>query len=434
MAKNMALTLIIGMVMVLSAFSVLGEGSGEVADTHRVVVSLLNQDPDPVSTGNFVDLRFKFENYGLKEARGIEVMFLDTGVFSLVSASERTEMIGTLSGRQINIDGYIVKYRVRIANGAVEGEHEAKLKYRIDGGAWREPAPFIVSVRDPRPLLAITKVMSVPEKVSPGKEATFTLTIENLASKDMKDIRVNLGLVMIRAATTSITVEELPFSPIGTTNEIIIEHLASRAIKEVSFRLLTEATAESKVYKIPTTITYSDYSEGNYSTSGYASFVIQSEPDLTVTVEGNTITAPGQRGTISLKFVNKGIDDIKFLNVKLRSHDHYTTLSPEEVYVGNIDSDDYETEDFELLLSDDCCEESGKIFLPLELSYKDDANQDYEIVLDDLAFTVYSEEEREALGLDDGDSKTGIIIVVLIVAVGLVVYYLMRKRKRAKKK
>ena len=49
-------SLIASMVLFLIAgvFIVSAEGSGEVTNSHRIVVTLLNQEPDPVRPGNYV--------------------------------------------------------------------------------------------------------------------------------------------------------------------------------------------------------------------------------------------------------------------------------------------------------------------------------------------------------------------------------------------
>ena len=66
--------------------------------------------------------------------------------------------------------------------------------------------------------------------------------------------------------------------------------------------------------------------------------------------------------------------DIKFLNVKLDKAEGYKVLSPYEVYIGNIDSDDYETADFKINV-DKASKE--KVILPLTIEYNDANNQEY---------------------------------------------------------
>jgi len=53
-------------------------------------------------------------------------------------------------------------------------------------------------------------------------------------------------------------------------------------------------------------------------------------------------------GTVSIKFVNKGATDARFLNIILKKSDDYETISSDNVYIGDLDSDDYETADFKI--------------------------------------------------------------------------------------
>ena len=53
-----------------SSYAVVNE---TISDSGRVVVTLINQEPDPVSPGNSVDLRFRIENRGGDTLKDVEV-------------------------------------------------------------------------------------------------------------------------------------------------------------------------------------------------------------------------------------------------------------------------------------------------------------------------------------------------------------------------
>ncbi|NOZ81276.1 MAG: hypothetical protein GXP63_06415 [DPANN group archaeon] len=432
MKKSMLMILLVfGLAFGLAA-NAMAAGSGEVVDSYRIKVSLLNQDPDPVNQGNFVDLRFKFENYGLREAENIEVRLPDQGPFSMVREADRLQEVGTLTGRQTEVDGKVIKYRVNVANNAGEGDYDVNIQYRIDGGAWQEPSPFTVTVRQTRPQLAVLKAVTEPGRVVPGQDATLTLTLENMAEKDFKDVRVTFQVVSFTTTTTTISKEELPFSPLGTTNELIVGTMPRRSQKEVAFSFTTDPTADITVYKLPVLISYADYFGNNYSTTQYTTIVLEAKPELSVTVDSSDLSKPGQKGDITLKFVNRGIEDIKFLTADLHDDDHLTVLSSNEVYVGNIDSDDYETADFTVYLKDGCCED-GTFSLPLSIRFRDGSNRAYADEPKDVNLRIYTEEQQERFGIQQSSSSVGIIIVVLIVVLGLFVYLYLRRRKKKKK-
>jgi len=129
---------------------------------------------------------------------------------------------------------------------------------------------------------------------------------------------------------------------------------------------------------------------------------------------------------VSIRFVNKGVTDIKFLYVKVKESSDIKVLSTPGSYLGNIDSDDYETADFEINVVEG---KEGIAILPLEIEYKDAINRDY-VVEKNLEIRIYSEEDLEKLGEKEGNPVIGTIIVIVIVAGLLVIYFYMRKRKK----
>ena len=58
----------------------------------------------------------------------------------------------------------------------------------------------------------------------------------------------------------------------------------------------------------------------------------------------------------------------------MKESEKYEIVSPAEVYVGNIDSDDYETADFKISLNK---VKEKEVILPLSLEYKDANNNEY---------------------------------------------------------
>jgi len=92
------------------------------ARTEFIIITLINQEPDPVGPGKNVDVRFKFDNNGTDEARNIEVEILPEYPFSLNPGRGAVRNIGTMQSRQAGDVGVIVKYKLRVDKNAVEGE------------------------------------------------------------------------------------------------------------------------------------------------------------------------------------------------------------------------------------------------------------------------------------------------------------------------
>ncbi|RMF06720.1 hypothetical protein D6764_01585, partial [Candidatus Woesearchaeota archaeon] len=188
---------------------------------------------------------------------------------------------------------------------------------------------------------------------------------------------------------------------------------------------ITDPEAELGLYKVPVKLSYRDTNGDNFSSTNYIGILVASTPEVYASLDESEITKAGTSGKVSVKFVNKGISDIKFLDVKLEQSDDYDLLSADEVYIGNIDSDDYETVDFKLFVKPT---DKRFIDLPLTYSYRDANNKLFE-EKQVLKLRLYSEEELKKYGFVKEKSFSGLLIVAVVLIAGYFVWRRFRKRK-----
>ena len=383
-------------------------------ETSQIEVTLINQEPDPAEPGNYVDVRFKLDNNGSEEARNVEVEILHQYPFSLDPGREALRSAGTLQSRQRGDVGVIAKYRLRIDKNAVEGENEIKARYRIDKGVWIEPEDFFIDVQTHDAILAVDSVSVDKEFFEPGSSGILRIGIVNEADSLIKDIKARLDLGGV------------PFVPLKSTNEKSVYQIDAKKTHEFSFELLAKPEAESGVYQVPLRISYSDELGKGYIKNGTIGIIIGAKPDLRVTLEESKIYESGKAGEVIVKVVNKGLTDIKFVNIKLAGSDRYRTISNDEVYLGNIDSDDFETADFSIYLKPT---KDKAIALPLILEYKDANNNDY---LDEikLSLNLYSSADAKKFGLKKENRFVGFLIAAIIVVAGVLYYRKSMKKKK----
>ena len=220
----------------------------------------------------------------------------------------------------------------------------------------------------------------------------------------------------------------LPFATLGSTNEKSIYKIDAKGNYEFDFKILANPEAKSRVYQVPLKIAYSDDLGKSYSRNGTIGIIIGAKPDLSVTLDSYGIFESVDSGQIVVKVVNKGVIDVKFMNVKLMPGDDYTILSNDESYLGNIDSDDYETADFKIFIKKS---NKKQAVLPLVLEYKDANNNNFKDNVK-LPLKIYSTAEAKKLGLIKGDGKTGFVVIIVVIVLGLIFY--RRWRKAGKKK
>jgi len=386
-----------------------------IVNSYIMKVSMLNQIPDPAEPGKYVDIRFKFENNGSKTAENIEAEILPGYPFSLDPGTSAIKSVGSINPQQKGDNGVIIKYKLRVDKDALEGQSEIKLRYKLKGEGWVTLPEFKINIQPYDALLLLDEVVSTPATIIPGEKAKVEITFSNIAEILLKKIRVKMKL------------GNAPLAPIGSTDEKVIEKIDKNERSKVSFDLIGEPDGKAGVYKVPVEYVYFDNLGNEYARNSTIGLIVGSEPDLSVIIDSTTIYQAGKKGEVTIKIVNKGVSDIKLLNVKLAESDGYSTISPSEVYVGNIDSDDYETAEFTMFVKGT---KENKVVLPVTLEYKDANNVEYVDKLN-LELPLYDTSEAKKFGLVKGNGTSGFFVIILIVVVGFFGY---RKWKKKKKK
>ncbi|MBI3027473.1 hypothetical protein HYY70_05145 [Candidatus Woesearchaeota archaeon] len=388
-------------------------------ESPRIAVSLASQDPDPVEPGKIVEVSFKLDNQG---ALAKEVVFeiMPEYPFSILPGESSAKDVGTLGTSQDTATSVFVKYKLKVDQTAVDGNHEMKVRYKISGfDSWTTVEDLTVKVQSKDAILSIEKVSTIPEIVAPGSKARLVIDLKNHATSLLKDIKVTLDLGKSGDKVT-------PFAPIGSTNEKVIPLINAQSSVPLDFNLVVDPNAGSNVYKVPLDLQYSDILNKNHSKTLTLALIVGVEPDVSVYIDSTKVYTAGNTGDVTVKIVNKGLTDIKFLNVKLDKSENYKVLSPYEMYIGNIDSDDYETADFRLSVEKTS---KDKAVLPLIIEYKDANNKDYTKKVN-LELPLYSNSEAKKLGLVESSNYSLIFVVVIVLAAAFFTYGIWKKRRK----
>ena len=246
----------------------------------------------------------------------------------------------------------------------------------------------------------------------PGEESNLDITIRNTINEDVEDVSLNLVFT------------NLPFIPIGGS-ERSTDKIKEDKEKTFSFTIKSSQDIAPGNYNIPYTLGYTNSNSEKIIKQGSIGVVVSANTELKISteLENNVL---GQKGKITLKIVNSGFGDIKFVNVKINPSG-YTILSSSSNYIGNIASDDFETSSFDVIFNEDKAKLIGVI------EYKDFNNNDKTEIID-IPLKVYTKEEAINLGVIQ-NSKTPIYIgIVVILIILFFIYRTIRKRLRKNNK
>jgi hypothetical protein len=391
-------------------------------------INFINQDPDPVEPGEYVDVRWKMENLGDETLENVEIEFVATYPFSV---DENPVKSYAKIDSQIKDDaGIIIKYKVRVDENAIEGSNLIKIKYRSDDSTWTTQE-YDINVQTVDANLGIMSIETVPTNILPGDEFELRIKVKNLADSTINDVNMKLDLLLSTITTGSMTttksdiLDSLPFAPTKSATEKKIRNIKQGEEVVFTYSLIAYADAEAKVYKIPIELGYYDGIGTQYAKEDIVGIIIQSKPDLRVILESSEISAQGTKGEVSVKFVNKGLTDVKLLNVMLKESDNYDIISPSEVYIGNIESDDYESADFEIY-----AKVNNLADLPIPVTYEYmDANNNK--IVEESTLNVKLCTEGDPSCTEKKNNKNAIYgLVAVLIIVGFFIVRAILKRKK----
>jgi len=264
---------------------------------------------------------------------------------------------------------------------------------------------FLVTVASGSAQIAIDSFHSSPATVQPGEEIDLKITLENVGEEDITGIVISLDL------------NDVPFAPIESSSEKVIDEIQEGDKEILSFPLLALSDAEAQTYKIPVTITYEDSTK-----TSLISLEVVTDARLNVLLEDSELFLMDEPGKVTIKMVNEGLTQIKFLEVTLLESSRYEILSPSTLYIGEVDTGDFETEEFTIL------PKTENPDLTFRLEYRDTNNKEF-VEEEELSVTVYSTEKAKELGLIKENNVFTWLLILLVLALAIGVW-LRRKHTR----
>ena len=381
-----------------------------------ISVSVSKYDPYPATPGQTVRVWLLVQNTGETDAKDVKVEVIGQEPFTVYN-DDSVKTISSLGGQK----DYLVDFNLKVDDNAVEGNNNLKIRYGVGTTDTEVDIPIYVQAKDST--LTIDNVQMNPTEISPGSDGTLTITVKNNAPSTMTDLDMKLQLQAIIGGV----LVDLPFAPMDSGTEHKVYQLEPGNSTDFTYDLRAYPDATSKVYKIPFTLTYFDSLGNAKNKSDYVGVVVNGVPDISMLIDKTDLSMQKRAGSITLKIINKGVSDIKFLNVILQKSPDFDSLSNSDTtYVGNLVSDDYQTAEYNI----DVKSKANTITIPVTLQYQDSNNKYYE-----KNFNV----ELNLVDSSKLNAQTGIggyswisIIVVLIIGFGVWRYFKNKSKKNKK--
>jgi len=381
-----------------------------------LTMSVSKYDPYPATPGQTVKVWILVQNKGDVDAKNVQVEVVPESPFTPYN-QESTKTISMLGAQK----DYLLDFNLKVDDNAAEGDNNLKIKFGADNSLMQEKnLNIFVQTKDST--LSIESVTVKPKEIVPGTDGTLTIRVKNTAPSTMTDLSMKLQL----QAFVGSTLIDLPFAPMDSGTERRVYKLESGESADFNYTLRAYPDAVSKVYKIPFTLTYYDSIGNQKNKTDYVGVIINDNPDISVVVDKTDITKQVRTGAITLKVINKGVTDIKFLNIIIQKSNDFELLSNSDTtYLGNLVSDDYQSAEYKLSLKST----NEQVVIPVTLEYRDANNNYYEKNFNVNLNTIDSTKLNPTKGIA-GYSWISIIIVILI-GLGIWKYF---KNKNIKNK
>ena len=380
-----------------------------VTSANEMKIDLLRYDPSPVQPGDTTDIWFEIINLKDVPMNDFDVTFVEDYPFKLLSDK-------TIHFSRLDAGGKIqFKFQVEVNTNANEATNNVFIQYysRTSGSITSEP--FVVTVKRLGSIVSTAIGIKQSEgeiaRIAPGSVADVEVSIKNSADSVMKDVIVALDL----SAST------MPFAPVGMTTEQKIKSIAAGSEASVIYKLIATPDAAAGVYKIPLKIKYYDEVGDFHNTSDIVGITVGAEPKLMVVLDSTELTKSNTKGKVVLKVINYGTTDVKFAMLNVLDGESFKKFTSGENYIGNVDSDDYETVEFRVEANAD------SITMPVLLEYMDANNVQYSET-QNVEITLYTPSD---LGVTQ--SSTWVYVLVIIVLIGAYIGYRNYKHKKQQK-
>lgn len=370
--------------------------------TPEINIAVLKYEPYPAEPGKYFDLWINIENAGLAEARQFSFELKPSYPFSIDLNENSTRYFGSIAASS----NAFVKYVVRVAPDAVQGWNRLEYRYKTSGGLWVS-GNLSIYVRASDSSVNIEKTQTFPDQIAPGQKGELEIAIKNMGSSVIKDVTVKLDL------------SSLSMYSVGAATEKKLYLIQPGETSTFSFNLLAGPELDAGAYRIPVNVSYYDWTGTRFSKTDYATIIVGDAPQISVGIEKSEIYSAGQRGTVTFKIINTGLTGVKLLSIAISNAAGYDILSPSsELYIGKIDSDGYETAEFEIYVHPD---QQGNLVLPIKINYRDDNNNRF-YEERSITLKLYNADEIARYGFSVGGGIPSYAIVLVLVVVGYFAY------------
>ncbi len=212
-------------------------------------------DLEPAGSGRY-QATLAYQNMGEKTAGNLAATFNGGSDYLVVDTSNK-KYIGDLPGKRAGTVSFMIEERESIAEETAIIEFSFEDDNRISqtqalqvyigtGGTSGSAGKT--------PWVILNQYSLSADQILAGNRVTLSLFIENTNPRQVKNLKLSLGVIRVDDASVGGTV----FSPVNSSNTFFIEEIEGRSVIRKDVELFVDANAAAKTYIVPLEIVYED--------------------------------------------------------------------------------------------------------------------------------------------------------------------------------
>ncbi len=267
--------------------------------------------------------------------------------------------------------------------------------------------------------LRILQTKYDPSPAEPGNRLTLFISLQNWGNGDIDDAYFQIDptypFLLEPGSDGIISSGRIPgFRDVLLEYDLVVDENAIEGTYKIPVRQCNDETCDSWFRTVRLDVTV--------KTGGVAL--------VEAGLEDFEIFTGGKTGIITLNLINRDKLDANFVMLTLLPSDKYEIISPSRLYIGELESDDFDTADFKIYVTGDVAKkESEEIILPIKLEYSDSNYRKY-TEYQDLTFKVYSSSDLKKMQLVEQGGSSWMTIIVVIILGGAGYWYYRRRKKK----
>lgn len=294
----------------------------------RIRLSLVNQNPDPATAGDVVELRIGVGNQGDQVVNNLIVEVSPGYPFEIPTGELSSQTIESIGAYQYDENMQVLKFKVKINDGASEGTYNLNVRYKKEGdfSYTSEEIPIEVSSSDSAEVIHIDKTVLIP-----GKEDTLKFVINNVGNAPLKDLKFSWQN------------DDKIVLPVGSDNTKHISKINVGESAELEYKVIADTNADAGLYELTLNLQYESSTTNTVKTvETFAGIYVGGPTDFDLAFSENN------NGEYSFTVANIGSNDATSVAVKIPSQDGWKTTGTNSQIIGNLNKGDYTLATFKL--------------------------------------------------------------------------------------